>query len=827
MVDSWPNLPKTAEKEFIRRAQIAGEELGINIHKCTTSSEIDCIRPDLVIPCHEFTAKLSRHITLGAMWSPPQFFEEDKIRERSILSYDGYLPGSPHVSRFINDLFSQIRTGVKPIADFLFLPTSQDINNPRSAGEKRKLIYSGVHWDGLRHGELFYFLAQREAISLFGPQESWFYVGDAYKGEIPFDGNSMLTTIANHGISLCIHKESHVKADTPSMRLFEALAAGSLVITDEIEFAFREFGDTLFYLDPEMSAREKADFITEKIEWARENPLLADKMANDAKAIFSKKWSLQVLLPKVVDFAHSIASSPPYPLASQHKHACKTRRRDSDPSVDVIIRAGSRPLTYLRRAIDSVAAQVGVKVRVILVAYGMEEAIRKDYSSASDLIKIVSSPATGFRSTALWDGLKVVEASYFCVLDDDDTIECDHLARLIYALEWHSLSDKKLAYSGVVRIEEDGEYIDAINFGGPEKTRVTIQEVKELKFMDIYNPERLLLFDNYIQSNAWVASSELLKTIDLSDPCLEVAEDMYLYINFLSCTDFMFVPIQTANWHWRSKTSGNSMLNVSQEDWMRSHKVLMRRLKNLIFKSGISFSCLRQIASQGVASNQTPPDPDITTILPLSIMSDVIGNGFDRNRRQEGFHPIEASGVWTSSEFAWVQVYSESDCNCLRYDIEMMASALRANDGIENRNPTKILINGNPVYQGEPKPWSPIIAAGELQLDKATNTIILTIISHSLYADTSSNRLLGAFLRRIKIMPISSQKRIKHAQKAHNDIVGGLPPSIYISRALADKAQGKTSSMIKNTNIFLAEMAASGEELSKNQKLIVDRLLGA
>jgi hypothetical protein len=75
----------------------------------------------------------------------------------------------------------------------------------------------------------------------------------------------------------------------------------------------------------------------------------------------------------------------------------------------------------------------------------------------------------------------------------------------------------------------------------------------------------MLCFDNFVQSNTWLARKSVLQERDLADPKLTVAEDMYLYLLFLRRGDFLFSWRVSANWHWRSTSKDNSMMR--ETDW--------------------------------------------------------------------------------------------------------------------------------------------------------------------------------------------------------------------------------------------------------------------
>src|SRR4051812_9392072 len=168
LVNSFPNLPRTAEREFIARFRIAAQNLGHSAYEVVTSEDVHRCHPDFVIATHEFSPKLTPFLTLGAMWSPPSFYEDDEDRIASILSYDAHLVGSRSVAKFIEDL--EYPTGIrKPKSDFLFLPTSPATTFSVPPDRRWDLVYIGVHWDGMRHGELFAGLDRCGLLNVYGP----------------------------------------------------------------------------------------------------------------------------------------------------------------------------------------------------------------------------------------------------------------------------------------------------------------------------------------------------------------------------------------------------------------------------------------------------------------------------------------------------------------------------------------------------------------------------------------------------------------------------------------------------------------------------------
>ena len=147
------------------------------------------------------------------------------------------------------------------------LPSTPDLGPADHLPRQLAIMYAGVHWDGSRHGAVFRGLDGRVPLKLYGPPEPWAGRGGAYRGTLPFDGISVITAIREAGIALCLHKAAHRDANCPTMRLFEAAAAGALIITDDFEFPREWFRDSVLYVDAELPARDarRADRVARRM----------------------------------------------------------------------------------------------------------------------------------------------------------------------------------------------------------------------------------------------------------------------------------------------------------------------------------------------------------------------------------------------------------------------------------------------------------------------------------------------------------------------------------------------------------------------------------
>ena len=567
VLNSWPNLEYSAEREFIARLKLTCLNLGWECIEVITSDDVLNANADCVIVTHEFSPKLTEIPTIGLLWSPPDFYRHDASRIRSILSYDGYLAGSDSVRDYLTDLL--FSTGKdSPVSDWNFLPTAPrtefrppNLNDP-------SLFYAGVHWDGDRHGKLINGLCGSLPVAFYGDPAKWSRFGKAYKGAIPFDGCTIFDRINEAGISLCLHREEHLKHNLSSMRIFESAAAGVVIITENSTFAKHHFGNSVLYVDQNADPQQKVIQIRAHYEWIRTHPTEALALAFKSHAIFNSHFTLDNLLNKLPDFLHRVKCAGYYDIDI---------KPDTEPKVEVIVRIGGRGLDYIERCLNSLAVQSYRNLGLILVFYrevaGLDLLLEK-YKTRFTSIKQIASHPTGFRSTALWDGIRAVDADYFCNQDDDDTIHRNHISSLVFLLE--SQKDYHVAYSGCVKVQDEpGHYYQQINFAGP--IGAEIKENRHLVFFDPFQRQRMLRFDNFVQSNTWLARKSVLQERDLADPKLTVAEDVYLYFLFLRRGDFLFSWRVSANWHWRSTSKDNSMMHEHETAWTQYNERIKLR----------------------------------------------------------------------------------------------------------------------------------------------------------------------------------------------------------------------------------------------------------
>ena len=137
-----------------------------------TSDDIIRCQPDCVLATHELSPKITAFPTLGLNWSPPVFFAGDPVRRRSVLSLDGHLCGSSQIAQWLDD-FATSHGKHAVLHDGLMLPSTPDAGPSGPLPTELAIVYSGLHWDGSRHGAIFRGLDGRVPLRLYGPAEAW------------------------------------------------------------------------------------------------------------------------------------------------------------------------------------------------------------------------------------------------------------------------------------------------------------------------------------------------------------------------------------------------------------------------------------------------------------------------------------------------------------------------------------------------------------------------------------------------------------------------------------------------------------------------------
>jgi Glycosyl transferase family 2 len=556
---------EVAETEFSKKIRSAALNLGWEAVEVGTSTEIKEFDPDFVIALHFRTPKLTKYPTYGSMVSPPVYFDHDNQFVKNILSYDGYLSSSDHISAWLRDILYTTR---KRHFITSWYTTCQKVPYTPPRLTHPRLLYAGTNWDGPRFAALLRELDLQPYTDIYGPASAWTHIHQSYRGTLPFDGSSILQALHSAGVGLCLHREEHCATGTPSTRIFEIAASGAVAICQDHPFIRDAFQDSVLYLESGADATRLTAQISEYLQWIAHHQEDALKLSRRAYDIFYHNYTLEKLLSDLATRHEELVST-------KNPRAIPSSKGSQRNSVQLIVRVGDRGAEYLQRALDSIKRQSYGPVDVILVQYKklpyLPEVLEKYGEELS--IRVVQSSHTGIRSTQLWDGLKAVSAEYFGILDDDDVLYPNHVGLLVRLLE--TAKDSRAAYSGAVRVWE----VDAPSNSLADRP----SEPAELTYFEAFDLNRIVALENFITSNAYIAKSSLLESLT-DDPRLPVLEDLFLLLHLCRQTDFVFSYEVTCEFYWRNSKKDNSVLSKG-DAWNSTAKRIQDILWRESFRS--------------------------------------------------------------------------------------------------------------------------------------------------------------------------------------------------------------------------------------------------
>jgi len=263
---------------------------GVNINEIDETYILCCIS------LHFLSPKTSKHYTLLALWNPIRFHSKVELAE--IMNVDGFL--SAH-SNYVDDAIKS--ESDKPFLGYLNTSTDGPIY-PFTFGEYT-CFYAGMNWkiseDDIRNKiyQLIKLLDPTNIVATYGLKPNWKGYR-SYRGEIPFDGVSMIKEIHKCGICLVLSSEHHITESICSCRVFEGLAAGVPIIADKNPFFQEWFGDNLFYIDTE-DAMVAARQIVKYISYFKSNPEETMAKMENCRKVFLENFLLDKQLLEVIE----------------------------------------------------------------------------------------------------------------------------------------------------------------------------------------------------------------------------------------------------------------------------------------------------------------------------------------------------------------------------------------------------------------------------------------------------------------------------------------------------------------------------------------------
>lgn len=497
-----------AENQSFASLAIAARKLGIAVFACANHEEIEACNPDFVLSVSSFIPKMVDIPSYLTVHGPPGWYLETPNHLQNLLSYDGFLTISDSIHRFVKDLLFGVGRS-QDVGFYYNTPQTTELRMDWSLASRRELrvVYVGSGWDR-RLPEVLRELDRANIIRIFGPEAFWRAEEyESYGGPLPFDGLAPQRAYSINGMGLALLADRWWQEDVISNRLFEIASVGAVAICPDMPWTRKWFGDSVLYFDPTDTLGRIAGQIQRHYEFCCAKPSEAQSMAEAAREVFEKHFACDKLLANLVEYHEKTTAQ-------------RVRRRSTAgkiPEIAVIVRCGGRPISYVKRAIDSIRAQSFGRFVVICAKWADIDlsSLTSDLSGAVQEFIEVSIPGAG-RTEALFAGISRASTPYFAVLDDDDFWLSDHFEDLFRAGR-QVRDDFDVAFSGSVAFDSPVYY---------QENLVCTRNISLFGFSG--DPDDALAVASAIGTNCFVARRDLLTNEMLQVPAMDIAEDSVL-----------------------------------------------------------------------------------------------------------------------------------------------------------------------------------------------------------------------------------------------------------------------------------------------------------
>ena len=461
---TWPEI-KNAEYEVLQRVALAARNIGCTMIvvdndgyplwsnrdlSLDKSKRVDPSTIDFMISFHFESPKLIDIFSYYAVWQPIDFyfhFGYTASVEKLLTHNECLSCRSDIADAHARNLFQSVR----PVHSATYSPFFHSSPEPYLApniGNDARLFYVGVNWERLggkkgRHHDLLLRLDKARMIDIYGPQKllgaaPWEGF-DCYRGELPFDGVSVVKSINKSGICLALSSAAHNRTGLMSNRLFEGLAAGAVIIADSNAFVARYFSDLVYVVDDTGTGEQLFSEISALVEGIRRDPDAAMERARKGQQRLKEAFSLEACLRALV---------------AGHQDRINRYRAESCSTTSVTI-----IMTYLDDAIDTLLAmfrtamaQSSVTSDVVLICDASffarhddtiteaARAVRQFSVITRDFLRFQRDEDTAPHPAAATGGATVealasITTEYFCFLRSDEEWFRDHLATMARAME--------------------------------------------------------------------------------------------------------------------------------------------------------------------------------------------------------------------------------------------------------------------------------------------------------------------------------------------------------------------------------------------------------
>lgn len=309
IIKNWPNQ-RAAEHETIERFKISAEIAGFELMEVDHNGKaVNGFEPDFVLTLHFDTPKLCPQPTIHTLWNPSSFLKDRGFSTSKVNTLSNTFFASGGSPKNDERLFEEFRTTIGSFLPPIYPSLDRPILSPLREGPRR-LFYAGINWERLRgegrFSRLFEALDFATFLDIYGPTEMFgtrIWDGfSSYRGELPFDGVSLIKKANESGAYLCLSSPAHVSSGLLSNRIFEACAAGTTIIANYHEEAFRIFGESIFWIES-TDETSMAKEITSFMETMNRDRDLAYEKAAKSQQLFLENFRLSHLLDRSLSIA--------------------------------------------------------------------------------------------------------------------------------------------------------------------------------------------------------------------------------------------------------------------------------------------------------------------------------------------------------------------------------------------------------------------------------------------------------------------------------------------------------------------------------------------
>lgn len=183
-------------------------------------------------------------------------------------------------------------------------PTTTKTEFNATQPKHEKVFYAlGGGWDMKRQSQKYIdfikILGQGDYLDLYGPRTLGPYGEGSqetfkatYKGYMQ-TSEEIMRVSSEYAAILVLHSDTHTNYKIPSGRIFEAMASGRVIISDDNPWVKRTLGEAALYVDMKKGAKEIASQITNHVKWMRDNPAKAMELARKSHKIFIENFTLE------------------------------------------------------------------------------------------------------------------------------------------------------------------------------------------------------------------------------------------------------------------------------------------------------------------------------------------------------------------------------------------------------------------------------------------------------------------------------------------------------------------------------------------------------